>query len=232
MTSAPRRPKTPINVLVVAPDNMTAELLTNAFSRGKTNFTVTTLTGTSDSVIGQLTQCKSHVALISEEMEDGAQAGFKILQKLNGSNSGTVTVMLLKSSRRNSVIEALREGARGIFYRNASLKALSKCIRTVHQGQFWIGDGDVQHLVTALHTRKPIRLTGPDKAPLLTAREEDVVRLVVEGMRNRDIAEHLGITEHSVRNYVYRIFEKLGVSTRVELILYVFGQSNAKTGAH
>ena len=85
----------------------------------------------------------------------------------------------------------------------------------------------MQHLVNALHNRKPIRLTGADNAPLLTAREEDVVRLVADGMRNRDIAEQLGVTEHSVRNYLYRIFEKLGVSTRVELILYVFSRRDA-----
>jgi two-component system, NarL family, nitrate/nitrite response regulator NarL len=230
VTSTPRRPKTAINVLVVAPDNMTAELLTNAFSRGRNNFAVTTLIGSSESVIVQLTHCKSDVALISEELEDGAQAGFKILQRISGCNNGTATIMLLKSSQPDAVLDALREGARGVFYRNASLKALSKCIRTVHLGQLWVGNEDVQHLVNALHARKPIRLTGADKTPLLTGREEDVVRLVTDGMRNRDIAEQLGVTEHSVRNYLYRIFEKLGVSTRVELILYVFSQRNAAVG--
>jgi two-component system nitrate/nitrite response regulator NarL len=227
VTITPRRLKTFINVLVVAPDNMTAELLTNAFSRGRNNFAVNTLIGTSESVIGQLTHCKSDVALISEELEDGAQSGFKILQRISGSQNGTASIMLLKSSSSGSVCDAFREGARGVFYRNASLKALSKCIRTVHLGQLWIGNGDVQHLVDALHRRKQIRLTGANKEPLLTAREDDVVRLVADGMRNREIAEQLGVTEHSVRNYLYRIFEKLGVSTRVELILYVFSHKNA-----
>jgi DNA-binding NarL/FixJ family response regulator len=58
--------------------------------------------------------------------------------------------------------------------------------------------------------------------PLLTPREEDVVRLVADGLKNREIAQKLKVKEHSIRNYIYRIFEKLGVSTRVELILYVF----------
>jgi DNA-binding NarL/FixJ family response regulator len=60
--------------------------------------------------------------------------------------------------------------------------------------------------------------------PLLTRREEDVVRLVADGLKNREIAERLKVKEHSIRNYIYRIFEKLGVSSRVELILYVFSQ--------
>jgi DNA-binding NarL/FixJ family response regulator len=226
MTPSSRRPKTPINVLVVAPDNMTAELLTNAFSRGRRNFAVTTLIGASQNVGDKLPRCKPDVALISEELEDGSQAGFKILQKLRDSNQGTAAIMLLKASRADSVIDAFREGARGVFYRNASLKALSKCIRTVHLGQIWVGNEDLEHLVGALHRTETVRITGATGVPLLTEREEDVVRLVADGMKNRAIAERLEVTEHSIRNYLYRIFEKLGVSTRVELILYVFSQRN------
>jgi DNA-binding NarL/FixJ family response regulator len=60
--------------------------------------------------------------------------------------------------------------------------------------------------------------------PLLTRREDDVVRLVADGLKNREIAAKLNVAEHSIRNYLYRIFEKVGVSTRVELILYAFSQ--------
>jgi DNA-binding NarL/FixJ family response regulator len=224
MAASPRRLRKPINVLVVAPDNMTAELLTSAFSRCRSNFAVTTLIGTSHSVGDQLPRSKSDVALISEELEDGSQAGFKILQKLRESNQGTSAIMLLKSSRADSVIDAFREGARGVFYRNASLKALSKCIRTVHLGQIWMGNEELERLVGVLHRTKPMHVTSATGVALLTEREEDVVRLVIDGMKNRAIAENLHVTEHSIRNYLYRIFEKLGVSTRVELLLYVFSQ--------
>ena len=60
--------------------------------------------------------------------------------------------------------------------------------------------------------------------PLLSRREEDVVRLVADGLKNREIAERLEVKEHSIRNYIYRISEKLGDSSRAELILYVFSQ--------
>jgi two-component system nitrate/nitrite response regulator NarL len=221
---SPCRLKSPINVLVVAADNMTAELLTNAFSRGRSNFAVTTLIGASQNVSGELLRCKSDVALISEELEDGSQAGFKILQKLRSAHQGTSAIMLLRSSRADSVIDAFREGARGVFYRNDSLRALSKCIRTVHLGQIWVGNEDIEHLVGALQDAWPMRISDVAGAPLLTQREKDVVRLVADGMKNRAIAEELKVTEHSIRNYLYRIFEKLGVSTRVELILYVFSR--------
>jgi DNA-binding NarL/FixJ family response regulator len=68
----------------------------------------------------------------------------------------------------------------------------------------------------------PIHLNNRDGMPLLTCREEEVVHLVADGLKNREIAEKLQVKEHSVRNYIYRIFDKVGVSSRVELILYAF----------
>ena len=120
------------------------------------------------------------------------------------------------------VISAFRDGARGVFNRNHSLKSISKCIQAVHQGQIWASNEDLEHLIKALSHSKPLHLNNSRGIPLLTRREEDVVRLVADGLKNREIAQRLKVKEHSIRNYIYRIFEKLGVSSRVELILYVF----------
>ena len=125
------------------------------------------------------------------------------------------------------VINAFRGGVRGIFYRSPSLKALSKCIRMAHKGQIWASNEDLEHLISALAHSKPLRFDNSEGLPLLTRREEEVVRLVADGLKNREIAEKLQVKEHSVRNYIYRIFEKLGVSSRVELILYAFSQRDA-----
>ncbi len=130
--------------------------------------------------------------------------------------------MLLQNSKPERVVNAFRDGARGIFYRSHSLKSLSKCIQTVHKGQIWASNEDLEHLIKALSHLRPLHLSNSHGLPLLTRREEDVVRLVADGLKNREIAERLKVKEHSIRNYIYRIFEKLGVSTRVELILYVF----------
>ena len=80
--------------------------------------------------------------------------------------------------------------------------------------------------MSGLCETKPFRIVDSNGLALLTRREEDVVRLVVEGMKNREIAHSLQVSDHSVRNYLYRIFEKLGVSSRVELILHVSAQQN------
>jgi len=71
---------------------------------------------------------------------------------------------------------------------------------------------------------RPLQVVRPGGTALLTHREEEVVRLVAEGMRNEDISEKLEITEHTVRNYLCRIFEKLGLSSRVELVLYALSR--------
>jgi DNA-binding NarL/FixJ family response regulator len=132
--------------------------------------------------------------------------------------------MLLQCSKPECVVNAFRGGARGIFYRTHSLKALSKCIQMVHKGQIWASNEDFEHILTALINTKPLQFNNKDGMPLLTRREEDVVRLVADGLKNREIAQRLKLKEHSIRNYLYRIFDKLGVSTRVELILYAFSQ--------
>jgi DNA-binding NarL/FixJ family response regulator len=71
---------------------------------------------------------------------------------------------------------------------------------------------------------KPLQLKQPQQMSLLTKREAEVVRLVAEGMRNSDIARELNLVEHTVRNYIFRISEKLGLSSRVELALYGLSQ--------
>jgi DNA-binding NarL/FixJ family response regulator len=92
------------------------------------------------------------------------------------------------------------------------------------RGQIWAGNEDLEHLTKALTHIEPIHFNRSDGTPLLTRREEDVVRLVADGMKNREVAERLKVSEHSIRNYLYRIFDKLGVSSRVQLILYAFNQ--------
>lgn len=219
-----RRATGPIRVLIVTADNMTGELLTSAFSRGRKDFTVATLTGTSYQIARELASHKPHVTLICSELQDGPLTGFKVLQTIRNSAHPTAVIMLLHDSSPDLVVSAFRDGARGIFYRSHQLKALSKCIQRVHEGQIWACNDDLEHVFKALVHIKPLRFANRDGQPRLTPREEDVVRLVAEGLKNRQVAQRLNVTEHTIRNYLCGIFEKLHVSTRVELILYAFAE--------
>jgi len=219
-----RQTKGQIRVLIVTADNMTAELLASAFSRGRKDFAVCASTGTSHRINKELGVHKPHVALICAELQDGPLTGFTVLQSLRNSLHRTAAIMLLHSCSPDLVVSAFREGARGIFYRSHPLKALSKCIQRVHQGQIWACNEDLEHVFKALVHIKPLRFSNTDGQPMLTPREEDVVRLVAEGLKNQQIAQRLNVAEHTIRNYLSHIFEKLAVSTRVELILYAFTQ--------
>jgi two-component system nitrate/nitrite response regulator NarL len=218
-----------VRVLSISATNMGSGLLADALRRSSNRFDVVGLVGSSYHVSSELGKYNPHVALISAELQDGPQAGFSVLEHLREICPTTAAVMLLDSSRPEVVVEAFRKGARGVFCTVCSFKALPKCIHCVYQGQIWASNADLEHVLKALthFVSRPLR--ADDGTPLLTRREEEVVSFVTDGMRNRDIAENLRITEHSVRNYLSRIFEKVGVSNRVELILYVLARQHPST---
>jgi DNA-binding NarL/FixJ family response regulator len=215
-----------IRVLLVNGDNMISELLKKALQTGRNRFELEMLTGNSLEIIRRLGKAKPEVALVSATLEDGPQAGFTVLQRLREVSPETAVVMLLDSRRPGPVVEAFRQGARGVFYRIHPVSELTKCICAVHRGQVWARNEDIEYVLDALARMKPAWVSGYAGMASLTRREEEVVRLVADGLRNREVAESLGVTEHSVRNYIYRIFDKLGISNRVELVLYAVSRPN------
>lgn len=128
-------------------------------------------------------------------------------------------VALVEKRQRGLVVEVLRSGARGIFCRSDSFEALCKCIRCVHAGQIWATSAELVFVVDALveHGTRTPRTNGSRR---LSKREEEITRLVAEGYSNRQISERLHLSEHTIKNNLFRVFEKLGVSTRVGLTLY------------
>ena len=135
-------------------------------------------------------------------------------------------VMLLPALDRETVVQSFRAGARGVISRRDSFKALAKCIRTVHAGQIWASSKELEVVLDTLFRTAGLRIVNAKGATLLSSREEEVVRLVAEGLGNRGIAHELGLSEHTIKNHMFRIFEKLGVSSRVELVLYAFSRPN------
>jgi DNA-binding NarL/FixJ family response regulator len=118
------------------------------------------------------------------------------------------------------VVEAFRAGASGIFSRDQSSELLCKCIHAVHQGQVWASSKQLRFVIEALGPSLPAKPLWKRTPGLLTKREEGVVDLVAEGLTNRDISRQLNLSEHTVRNYLFRIFNKVGSSNRLELALY------------
>ena len=129
--------------------------------------------------------------------------------------------MMIPDSERDLVIDAFRGGARGVFCRIQPVKLLSKCIRTVHDGQVWADSQNLHFVLEFLTRLKPLRQLKPGGGiSRLTPREAEVVQLLAEGMSTKEISLKLQVTEHTVRNYLSNVYDKLGVSSRVELALY------------
>jgi DNA-binding NarL/FixJ family response regulator len=101
---------------------------------------------------------------------------------------------------------------------------LCKCIQAVHKGQIWANSSHLNVLLAMLVQTPPARVVNAKGLNLLAEREGQVVNLVADGLTNREIASRLGLSEHTVSNYLFRIYNKLGVSNRVELVLYVMKQ--------
>jgi DNA-binding NarL/FixJ family response regulator len=133
--------------------------------------------------------------------------------------------MLLESSDRESVTQAFRAGAQGVFCRTESFALLAKCIRCIYAGQIWASSSQLHFVLEALG-RTAVPRFARETDQLLSPRESEVVTSLAEGLSNRQIAARLGLTEHTVKNYLSRIFEKLRVSSRAEVMLYALGRTN------
>lgn len=163
-------------------------------------------------------------------MHDGPLSGIDALRELQEANPKLRSILLCDRPDPHIVVEGFRAGARGLFSRhNFDFALLCKCIRRVCQGQLWIGNTELEYVVDALIQPRPLRVVNSGGLNLLSPREEEVMRLVAEGLGNREIAGSLHLSEHTVKNYIFHIFDKLGISNRVELVLYAVSSSKRKT---
>jgi DNA-binding NarL/FixJ family response regulator len=210
-----------IRVLAADSTRMNSQLLAAALERDK-RFRVLDPVSDARGILAMTAKEKPAVVVVSAELEGGPRKGFDVARELHTLRPETRVVMLLDSSESSQVVEAFRTGARGVFCRSESLKSLAKCIYCVSQGQVWANSRELRFLLEALGEALPLKVIDTRGAALLSRREQEVVRCVAEGLSNREIAQRLGLTEHTVKNYLFRIFDKLGVSKRVEVVLYAY----------
>ena len=209
-----------IRVLAADSTRMSSQLLAQALAQDS-QFHVSGIEPKAASILAAVADEQPHVLLMSSVLED-ATSGFDLIRQVCGTRPNIRIVLLMDSSKRSAVVEAFRCGAHGVFSRTESPKALAKCISSVHQGQVWANSAELRFLLEALCESEPAGAADPGLDAMLSKREQDVVRCVAEGLSNREIASRLGLTEHTVKNYLFRIFDKLGVSSRVEVVLYAF----------
>lgn len=223
----PSKDKPLIRVLAADSTRMNSQMLADVLARDK-RFCVLETQVSADTILAFAVREKPDVVLLSPVFADDPARGFNVARELRAAHPTIRIVMLLDRSERTSAVEAFRAGASGIFCRSESLKFLPRCIASVHAGQVWANSHELKYLLDALSQAMPARpIVNEEGVSLLSKREQDVVRGVADGLSNREIAQHLKLTEHTVKNYLFRIFDKLGVSSRVEVVLYAFGLTGA-----
>jgi len=153
--------------------------------------------------------------------------GLEALREMSSGTGSSVRVILLTAAaEKNQIVEALQLGARGVVLKDSATQLLLKAIHTVMSGEYWVGRESVSNLVQYLRTL--IQSSGEEarqKKFGLTPRELEIVSAVVAGYSNKEIAEYFKISEDTVKHHLSNIFDKLGVSTRLELALFAVNQA-------
>lgn len=209
-----------IRIAVADSNQMGCRLLSEALDK-QPGLSVVASSSNGESLLQAVQAFKPDIAVISATLKDGPFSRRASIPDVRSRTPQCPWILMLDQSEPQLVVAAFRAGAKGVFSRaQTDISLLAKCIRKVMEGEIWVDNKQILYLleaVTGNGDQSHDRSTSPVK---LTPREQSVVRLVVQGMVNREIADSLHLSEHTIKNYLFRIFDKLGVSNRVELALY------------
>jgi two-component system, NarL family, nitrate/nitrite response regulator NarL len=206
-----------IHVLIADSTRIHTQLLAEALQRDA-QLRIVLAGPTADDVVRACKLQQFDVAIISSSVADAPFGGLTLLRTLRDSHSALRVIALLDSSQPETIVEAFRAGARGILSREESLETLCKCVHRVYEGQVWANSNEITKVLEAFAACPSIHAVNAKGIDLLSKREKEIVNTLAEGLTNREIADQLGLSPHTVKNYLFRIFDKLGVSSRVELL--------------
>lgn len=151
----------------------------------------------------------------------------KVFNAIQEGRLSTRVIMLANAESREDFFEAVRQGCCGIVPKQTSTELLLKSIRKVHAGEFWLDRKTTAEVIRRLSKKTPAgnpnagaRLGLREQGAVLSVREKEIVVLVAQGFKNKEMAERMFISEQTVKNHLHNIFDKLGVSDRLELALY------------
>ena len=162
--------------------------------------------------------------------------GLATLQRLQVAKNKTRVIVLTASDDKNEFVQAMKLGTSGIVLKQTATELLIKSIRKVHAGEIWLDSHTTAAVIrqfVANDEAAPAAQTSAtprerERSPL-SQREREIVALVAQGFKNKEMAEKMFISEQTVKNHLHNIFDKLGVSDRLELALYAI-HNNVHTG--
>jgi DNA-binding NarL/FixJ family response regulator len=145
--------------------------------------------------------------------------GLATLQRMQGQKTKTKVIVLTASDDENEYVQAMKFGTSGIVLKQTATDLLIKSIRKVHKGEIWLDARTTAAVMKQFASPTDTAAKDRDRSPL-SQREREIVVLVAQGFKNKEIAERMFISEQTVKNHLHNIFDKLGVSDRLELALY------------
>jgi two-component system nitrate/nitrite response regulator NarL len=228
LTTFPQQDR--LRVLAADSTSLSTQLLVQALARDA-QFQMIESPSNAAAILDLTKREKPHVMVVSAKLGEDHVGGIDLLREVHTQSPSPRGIVLLDSSERACVIAAFRAGAEGVFCRTETFRLLAKCVQCVGAGQVWASGRELKFVLEALTQPALAHFSGNGEL-LLSARDIDVVRCLTEGLTNREIAQRLKLTEHTVKNYLFRIFDKLGVSSRVEVVLYALsgGAAHGRSG--
>ena len=215
-----------IRILIADSSRINTQLLSDALERDPA-LDVVSWDANLSSLISTALAHSVDVVAISSSLKGRDSDAFQLVRELRSASPGSKAVVLLDSQKHEDVVNAFRAGARGVFSRDGSVEMFCKCVHRVHQGEIWVDTRGVELAIDALASTPVVRAVDSGGLNLLSKREQEVVQCLVQGLTNREIAEKMGLSQHTVKNYLFRIFDKLGVSSRTELLFMTLSQNNS-----
>lgn len=226
---------TAFRVIIAGRDSLTSGLLANALVH---NLKYNAVATRHSDLLRILGISKVDLVIVSAEINSTARAGFDLVSAVSSAYPDIPIVILLDKPTNTLVIQAFRAGARGVFNPQDSMSEFTDCVEHVIKGSIWAGKEISNYLLEAFMSVPAPGLLSESDSSELTARELQVVQCAAMGKSNKAIAIELRLSRHTVKNYLFKAFEKLGVSSRVELLFYLtvrknsFGPSEAEPQNH
>ena len=218
----PDKPAAPIRIVIADDHPIFRDGLQKLLSVEK-DFAVVAVVGDGDEVLRTVEEHHPDVLLLDLQLP--GTHGLSILQQLQiAQNTTTKVIVLTASDDRNEFVQAMKLGTSGIVLKQSPTELLLKSIRRVYAGEIWLDSSTTAAVVRQLATGDE-RTPGPrngrvrERSPL-SQREREIVALVAQGFKNKEMAQKMFISEQTVKNHLHNIFDKLGVSDRLELALY------------
>jgi DNA-binding NarL/FixJ family response regulator len=205
-------------VVIVGRDSLTGSLLADSLTH---NLNCESVATRQSDVMRLLASRKVDLVIISADFNSVAGAGFDLASDVSSAHPLIPIIILLDEPVNDLVIRAFICGARGVFNPHDSMIEFIDCVEHVRKGSIWAGKEVTNFLLDALRCIPVPGLLTKDPSSALSTRELQVVHCAARGKTNKAIASELCLSEHTVKNYLFKAFEKLGVSSRVELLFYL-----------